>query len=800
MTTIRKDNHAHGHPGIAPRWTRGGKQAVGTAYTRASRVWYTCAAGVLTEAYYPTLDRPQIRDLQFLVTDGDTFFHDERRDTEHEISRTSESSLGVNLINKDRKNRYRIVKKILSNPVEPVILVRTTFEILDPALEDRLRLFVLLAPHLDIGGEDNTANLAEIDHRLVLTANRNGTWLACAATLPFKKASCGFVGRSDGWTDLNMHRDLTWEYDSAEHGNVALVGEIDLASAREFTLALSFGEHVHDATTSLFHSLSAPFTEHEKNFIGQWERACGETLPLQSSSQDQGRLYRSSHSILRAHEDKNYSGAMIASLSIPWGDVKGDEDLGGYHLVWPRDMVNTTTALLASGDKATPLRALIYLAVAQRADGGFHQNFWLDGSPYWSGVQLDEVAFPILLARKLHNENALGDYDPYPMVRSAAAYLVKQGPATQQERWEENAGYSPSTLAVNIAALVCAAQFARQRGEPATADFLLDYADFLECHVESWTVTDTGTLLPDVPRHYIRIHPTDPADPTPDEDPNHGTIVIKNRPPEAQHRFPANEIVDAGFLELVRYGVRAPGDALIEDSLRVVDAQLKVDTPAGPVWRRYSHDGYGEDRQGNPFNGRGVGHAWPLLSGERGHYELAAGRDPAPYVRALEGFASGCGLLPEQVWDLPDIPEKFLFLGKPTGAAMPLCWAHAEYVKLLRSVADGRVFDRPQSVADRYLGARRDCRRLEVWKFNRQVAKVRSGTTLRIQAAATFRLKWTRGEWAQANETEATPTSLGIHFVDLGTAPPGTAPIRFTFFWPEAGHAEGRDFQVEVVT
>ena len=800
MTTIRKDNHAHGHPGIAPRWTRGGKQAVGTAYTRASRVWYTCAAGVLTEAYYPTLDRPQIRDLQFLVTDGDTFFHDERRDTEHEISRTSESSLGVNLINKDRKNRYRIVKKILSNPVEPVILVRTTFEILDPALEDRLRLFVLLAPHLDIGGEDNTANLAEIDHRLVLTANRNGTWLACAATLPFKKASCGFVGRSDGWTDLNMHRDLTWEYDSAEHGNVALVGEIDLASAREFTLALSFGEHVHDATTSLFHSLSAPFTEHEKNFIGQWERACGETLPLQSSSQDQGRLYRSSHSILRAHEDKNYSGAMIASLSIPWGDVKGDEDLGGYHLVWPRDMVNTTTALLASGDKATPLRALIYLAVAQRADGGFHQNFWLDGSPYWSGVQLDEVAFPILLARKLHNENALGDYDPYPMVRSAAAYLVKQGPATQQERWEENAGYSPSTLAVNIAALVCAAQFARQRGEPATADFLLDYADFLECHVESWTVTDTGTLLPDVPRHYIRIHPTDPADPTPDEDPNHGTIVIKNRPPEARHRFPANEIVDAGFLELVRYGVRAPGDALIEDSLRVVDAQLKVDTPAGPVWRRYSHDGYGEDRQGNPFNGRGVGHAWPLLSGERGHYELAAGRDPAPYVRALEGFASGCGLLPEQVWDLPDIPEKFLFLGKPTGAAMPLCWAHAEYVKLLRSVADGRVFDRPQSVADRYLGARRDCRKLEVWKFNRQVATVRSGTTLRIQAAATFRLKWTRGEWAQANETEATPTSLGIHFVDLDTAPPGTAPIRFTFFWPEAGHAEGRDFQVEVVT
>ena len=799
MTRIRTRNKAFGHPGIAPRWTRGGKDAVGTAYTRASRVWYTCAAGVLTEAYFPTIDRPQIRDLQFLVTDGETFFHDERRDTNYEIDRTSQSSLGVNLITKDREERYRIVKAILSNPVEPVVLIRTKLEILDPALRDKLRLFVLLAPHLDGGGQANTANLAEIDNRLVLTANRNDTWLACAATLAFKKASCGFVGRSDGWTDLNMHRDLTWEYDSAENGNVALIGEIDLGESHEFTLGLAFGDHIHDAATSLFHSLGVPFTEHETRFNAQWEQACAGALPLESASKDAGRLYRSSNAILRAHEDKNYPGAMIASLSIPWGNAKGDEELGGYHLVWPRDMVNTTTALLASGNKATPLRALIYLAVAQRADGGFHQNFWLDGEPYWTGVQLDEVAFPILLAWELHEQNALADYDPYPMVRSAAAYLVKQGPATQQERWEENAGYSPSTLAVNIAALVCAAQFARQRGETATAAYLLEYADFLECHVESWTVTDRGTLLAGVPRHYIRIHPVDPADPTPDENPNDGTLAIKNRPDGARDRFPANEIVDAGFLELVRYGIRAPGDALIEDSLRVVDAHLKIDTPAGPVWRRYNHDGYGEDEHGNPFHGRGIGHGWPLLTGERGHYELAAGRDPTPYIRALEGFASGCGLLPEQVWDLPDIPEKFLFLGKPTGAAMPLCWAHAEYVKLLRSTKDGQVFDRVQAVADRYLGARSRCKKLDVWKFNRQVANVRAGYTLRIQAAAAFKLKWTRDEWAQTNETDATPTSLGIHFVDIDVAAPAAAPIRFTFFWPEAGRWEDRVFRVEVV-
>ncbi|MDH3786197.1 MAG: glycoside hydrolase family 15 protein, partial [Acidobacteriota bacterium] len=474
----------------------------------------------------------------------------------------------------------------------------------------------------------------------------------------------------------------------------------------------------------------------------------------------------------------------------------GEEDLGGYHLVWPRDMVNTTTALLSAGDKTTPLRALIYLAVAQRADGGFYQNFWLDGRPYWQGVQLDEVAFPILLAWKLHRQGALADYDPYPMVRDAAGYLVRHGPATQQERWEENSGYSPSTLAVNIAALVCAALFARERGEHETSQYLLDYADFLECHVEQWTVTQQGTLHPDVPRHYIRIHPADLADPVPNENPEYGELVIKNRMPGERYRFPAREIVDAGFLELVRYGVRAANDPLIEDSLRVVDAQLKVDTPSGPVWRRYNHDGYGEDAQGRAYQGSGVGRAWPLLTGERGHYELAAGRDPGPYIRTLENFASGCGLLPEQVWDQPDIPEKFLVFGKATGAVRPLCWAHAEYIKLLRSTRDGRIFDRVQAVEDRYIGSRPDCSKLEVWKFNRQVATVRAGFTLRVQAPMPFTLKWTRGEWDKATLSDAKATAIGIHFFDIAVTD-SVAPLRFVFH--RSGAWEDREYQVEVV-
>ena len=341
--------------------------------------------------------------------------------------------------------------------------------------------------------------------------------------------------------------------------------------------------------------------------------------------------------MLLAHEDKTYDGAVIASLSIPWGESASDDNLGGYHLVWPRDMCHSGTALLAAGSKEVPLRALIYLASAQNEDGGFYQNFWINGEPYWRGTQLDETAFPILFAWRLHEAKALQDFDPYPVVLKAAGYLIHHGPVTPQERWEENSGYSPSTLAAQIAALICAAAFARERGHPATAHYLEEYADFLDAHLERWTVTTDGSLVPGIRRHFIRIHPADVRDPQPDEDANHGLLDLRNQPPGAPTAFPAKDIVDAGFLELVRYGIRKPGDPLIEDSLRVVDAILRVDTPFGPCWRRYNHDGYGQREDGGPYQGWGYGHAWPLLTGERGHYELAAGRDVRPFIRAMEG-------------------------------------------------------------------------------------------------------------------------------------------------------------------
>ena len=798
MGTDTDRNEAFGGPGIPPRWTHAAKDGVGTAYASSSRLWFTVWNGVVTEVYYPTVDRPQLRDLQFLVTDGESFFHEEKRHLHSATERFSHHGLGYRITNSDPEGRYSLVKEVLSDPHLPCLLVNATLSG-EASFLKRLRLYALCAPHLGMGGSGNNGYVLEIAGRRILTAEKDGVWLALAATVPFSRLSCGYVGQSDGWTDLAVGYRMDWEFDRATDGNIALTGELDLGDRREFTMGLAFGDGLHNAVTTLLESLAVPFGEQRERFADQWNRSCRRILPLERAASDGGDLYHGSYSLLLAHEDKTYPGAFIASLSIPWGESKGDDDRGGYHLVWTRDMVSTATGLLAAGNTETPLRALIYLAVSQHEDGGFSQNFWIDGESYWRGIQLDEVAFPILLAWRLLREGNLGNFDPYPMVMGAARYLILHGPATQQERWEEAGGYSPSTIASNIAALVCAASFARERGDGATAAFLEEYADFLECHVEAWMVTTEGTLVPGISRHYIRILPVDVGNPCPDEDPNRGFVGLANRSPGAPWKFPAKEVVDGGFLELVRYGIRRPDDPVIVDSLRVLDAVLKVDTPDGPCWRRYNHDGYGQREDGGPFVGCGKGRAWPLLTGERGHYELAAGRAPAPYLQAMEGFASPTGLLPEQVWDEPDRPDLFMFLGRPTGSARPLMWAHAEYIKLLRSAADGKVFDLVPEVADRYLSGRRGCKPMEIWKHNRQISAVRKGFILRIQAGAPFLLHWTRDDWGTTEDPHSTPTPLGIEYLDIAILPEPGGRIRFTFFWTDAGRWEGKDFEVAVV-
>lgn len=538
------------------------------------------------------------------------------------------------------------------------------------------------------------------------------------------------------------------------------------------------------------------FDKMSDRFMEQWHRALTQTK-FKAASGDGGRLLKISKNTLLAHEDKRFSGAFIASASIPWGQSKGDDDLGGYHLVWTRDMCHTASALLACGRAETAQRALVYLACTQSPDGSFAQNFWINGTPYWTGTQLDEVAFPMMLAWRLWDQDELDNFDVFPFIERAAGFLVQHSPITGQERWEENSGYSPSTLAAVISGLICAAEIARDNHAEALAQFLEEYADWIEAHLEDWTVTNDGVLMPGIKRHYMRIRPPEDGEPTTEEGPGTEKVILRNQPPGQPHEFEAREIIDSGFLELVRYGVRRADDPVIIDSLKVVDHVLKVETSRGPCWRRYNHDGYGQHTDGRPYDGWGHGGAWPLLTGERAHYELAAGHDTARYVASMERFSSAGGMLPEQIWAEPDLPGQGFKKGEPAGSAMPLVWAHAEYLKLLQSVTERRVVDRIAAVEARYGKGRKE-NAVEIFRLDRRIRRMAAGKTLRILAGDRFRVVWSRDGWQSVQTADSTELGSIGHFTDIATGADGSGQVVFTLYWPDRNHWQGKNFRVDL--
>ena len=794
---LEPDSEAVGAPGGEPRWTSSRKDGVSTAYSAASRVWWTVSHGTLNEIYYPTVDRPQMRDMELLFTDEETFFLEEKRDLEHEFEYIDPGALAIRYRSKDPQGRFTVTKEIISDPHHPVVLMHVTIEG-DEDLVNRLKCYPLLAPHLDGGGAGNSARSVDVAGQRCLVAWKNNMALAMGTTGGFSRSSCGFVGASDGYQDLQKNMRMTWEFGQALDGNIAIMGEIQCAQHRDFTIAIGFGSGFHAALSRLQQSLALPFEQLRDRFIEQWHRV-SKSPAFVAATMDKGVLSTVSQNVLLSHEDKSNAGAFIASASIPWGASKGDADLGGYHLVWTRDMVQTATALMACGRTDTAMRALIYLACVQQADGGFSQNFWIDGSAYWSGIQLDEVAFPILLAWRLWN--ALGSFPILSFVERAAAFLVEYAPVTQQERWEENAGYSPSTLAVVITALICAAEIARAHDSDELGQFLESFADWLEAHLDEWTTTDNGVLLPEVKRHYMRIRP--PAEGEPFHNPNipPGSIHLSNREQGEKSVFEAREIIDAGFLELVRYGVRRADDPLIVDSLKVVDKVLKIEVPEGPCWRRYNHDGYGQRKDGGPYDGSGQGRAWPLLTGERAHYELAAGGDVKSLIGTYERFSSVGGMLPEQIWDYADLPSEGMYRGKSAGSAQPLAWAHAEYLKLLRSECDNAVFDRIPPVAARYSRPVKDREfqsTLEIFQHTRYITEVPAGHTLRILDPKPFRVTWSDDDWKTVHTKESRQIGFVGSYVDLATRPDERGALVFTLFWPEDNHWLGHNHEVAI--
>jgi glucoamylase len=798
------DGPAFGSPGVEPRWTSSEKDAVATAYAASSRVWFTVSHGTLNEIYYPTIDRPQTRDMELLFSDGETFCHEEKRDFNYAFEYINVCAPAVRVTATDLQGRYTVTKEFISDPHHPVVLVNVKVSG-DEKVLSRLKCYALLAPHLNGGGAGNSARSIDVAGQRCVLAWKGNTSLAMGADCGFTRSSCGYVGTSDGFQNLSREMHMSWQFGQALDGNIAVTGEIDVARHREFTIALSFGDGHHSAIAQMMQTLATPYAEHQERFVAQWRRSA---FPpgLADVSTDDGELMRISQNVLLTHEDKTYSGAFIASASIPWGASKGDSDLGGYHLVWTRDMVETASALLACGRTDTALRALVYLACTQRPDGSFAQNFWIDGSPYWTGMQLDEVAFPIILAWRLWKQGGLGNFDVFPFVERAAAFLVRNAPVTQQERWEEAAGYSPSTLAAVIAGLICAADIARSKLANELAEFLESYADWIEAHLDEWTTTTEGMLHPDVKYLYMRIRPPAPGEPFHNDQLPLGMIHINNREPGERDVFEAREVIDGGFLELVRYGIRRPDDPLIVDSLKVVDHCLKIDTPFGSSWRRYNHDGYGQRKDGGPYEGSGQGRAWPILTGERGHYCLAAGGEYVSYITAIEQFSSTGGMLPEQIWDYEDMPSAGMYLGRSAGSAQPLVWAHAEYLKLLRSAADGRVFDRISVVEQRYAVAadqRNFTSKVEIFQTSRPLSAIPAGHSLRIVDHDRFRVVYTVDNWASTLQKDSHSVGYSGSVVDIPTDVRQGGSIIFTLMWPGENQPDrwlGKNIEVFVVS
>jgi glucoamylase len=296
--------------------------------------------------------------------------------------------------------------------------------------------------------------------------------------------------------------------------------------------------------------------------------------------------------------------------------------------------------------------------------------------------------------------------------------------------------------------------------------------------------------------YYVRIAPQATADGASrfQEDVQVKNVTAAEETREAEH------LVSPDALALVRFGLRTADDPRIRDTAQVIDALLKVETPSGSTWHRYNDDGYGEHLDGAPFDGTGVGRGWPLLTGERAHYELAANRVERAnkLLATLESFANEGGLISEQVWDSPDIPERELFFGRPSGSAMPLVWAHAEYLKLRRSLRDGRLFDLPPQTVERYLTGKTVSPRV-VWRFNHKIRWLPAGKNLRIETLAPAVVHWSADDWNTVTDAHTHDVGLGIHIVDLPTqAFSKGKQIMFTFYWPEAGHWEGTDFIVRV--
>ena len=680
---------ARGAPGMDSHWPSAAKNGFGTANTLRSKVWFTLNNGVMTEVYYPTLDVPNVQSLQLIIFTPEGKVETESEDTTHSMTVSDNAgSLSFRQENKAKSGAYVLSKDYATDPEENSLLLHVFFRswVHDSAA---YKLYVYYDPSLNNSGMHDSA-WSEGNALLAVDGDKASALITEPA---LAETTNGYFGRSDGLLQLREAKSITNAYARAIDGNVVQVGRLSLpklvvSNGISFTIALGFGKSPAEARESAQASLRKGFDAVRQEYEAGW-RAYSTKLPAVESKHQ--RQFNMAAMVLKALEDKTYRGAIIASPSIPWGGGPNANEptISGYHAVWSRDLYHVGTAFLAMGDLAGANRALDYLfKVQQKPDGSFPQNSWVDGRPIGSGLQMDQVAFPVILAYQLKRK----DRETWLRhIKPAADFIVSNGPRTQQERWEEKSGYSPSTIAAEIAGLACAADIASFNRDRVSAERYLKTADAWARNVDRWTVTRG---FKSDHSYYLRI--------TENDDPNDGAKIEIN---SGGGTYDEREIVDAGFLELVRLGIKPVNDPNIVNSLTIVDKLIKVQTPNGAACYRYNHDAYGETDDGGNYDGRtGRGRLWTLLTGERGEYELARGNRLAAQKQldAMMGFANEGMMIPEQIWDRRETPGPEFRFGEGTGSATPLAWSMAQFVRLAINLQIGHNSETPAVVAARY--------------------------------------------------------------------------------------------------
>jgi len=684
---------APGAPGHDAHWLSAAKNAFGTANTVASKVWFTLNDGVMTEVYYPTLDAPNVEMLQLIIVTPEGKVETEGEDTTHSIEVMDNArSLSFRQQNKAKSGAYVIRKSYVTDPRRDTLLISISFRAWK-ADAGAYKLYVYYDPSVNNSGMHDSA---WTEHS-ALIAQDGDKVSALIAEPEFAETTNGYLGTSDGLSQLRAGQIIT-DYQRAADGNVVQVGRLAIArlvSANwiNFTLSLGFGKKPSEALANAQTSLLQGFEKISRNYRAGWHSDL-QTMPAVEPKYR--RQFNMAAMVLKALEDKTHRGAIIASPSIPWGGGPNANEptISGYHAVWSRDLYEIATAFHAMGDRHTANRALDYLFnVQQKQDGSFPQNSRVDGRSIGGGLQMDEVAFPLILAYQFGrtDRNTWSKH-----IRPAADFIVHHGPATGQERWEEKGGYSPATIAAEIAGLVCAARIARLNGDLKSAGDYLKIADDWAQNVERWTATTTGPYGDG--NYFLRI--------TQNGNPNAGTKIEIN---SGGGVYDEREVVDEGFLELVRLGIRAANDPLVLKSVAVADKLIKVDTPPGAGWYRYNHDAYGERPDGRPYDGqKGLGRLWSLITGERGEYELALGvkAQARRHLDTMMAFANDGEMIPEQVWDREESPAAQFQFGAGTGSATPLAWSMAQFIRLAINLDRGRNSETPAIVAARYLKKR----------------------------------------------------------------------------------------------